>query len=394
MRVVVVHNRYRSAQPSGENLVVDQEAAMLRGAGHEVIPYERESDEIERYPALRKALLPARVLWSPEDRQQLSALLAAKRPDVVHVHNTFPLMSPSVLAACRDLGVPVVATLHNFRLLCANAQLLRAGGPCELCVGHVPWRAVLHRCYRGSALASAPIAAGIQVHRSRQTWTAGITTFIAATEFVKGRYVADGFPADRIRVKPNLVPRPAYHRAGTGEYALFLGRLSPEKGVDLLLDAWTPRLGQLLVVGDGPLRSELEARAARHGDTVRFLGGQPHERSMQLLSGARALLVASRCYETFSLVAVEAYAHGVPVLAPALGVFPDLLRDGATGLLFTPGDVRDLRDKLPRMLDPAASRRMGKAARRLYETTYTPERNLTALLAIYHDAIQTTATGR
>jgi glycosyltransferase involved in cell wall biosynthesis len=394
MRVVVVHNRYRSAQPSGENLVVDQEAAMLRGAGHEVIPYERESDEIERYPALRKALLPARVLWSPEDRQQLSALLAAKRPDVVHVHNTFPLMSPSVLAACRDHGVPVVATLHNFRLLCANAQLLRAGGPCELCVGHVPWRAVLHRCYRGSALASAPIAAGIQVHRSRQTWTAGITTFIATTEFVKGRYVADGFPADRIRVKPNLVPRPAYHRADTGEYALFLGRLSPEKGVDLLLDAWTPRLGRLLVVGDGPSRSELEARAARHGDTVRFLGSQPHERSMQLLAGARALLVASRWYETFSLVAVEAYAHGVPVLAPALGVFPDLLRDGATGLLFTPGDVRDLRDKLPRMLDPAASQRMGEAARRLYETTYTPERNLTALLAIYHDAIQTTGTGR
>jgi glycosyltransferase involved in cell wall biosynthesis len=168
MRVVVVHNRYRSAQPSGENLVVDQETMLLRRAGHEVIPYERESDEIERYPALRKALLPARVLWSPEDRQQLSGLLAAERPDVVHVHNTFPLMSPSILVACRDHGVPVVATLHNFRLLCANAQLLRAGGPCELCVGRVPWRAVLHRCYRGSALATAPIAAGIQVHRSRQ----------------------------------------------------------------------------------------------------------------------------------------------------------------------------------------------------------------------------------
>jgi glycosyltransferase involved in cell wall biosynthesis len=394
MRVVVVHNRYRSAQPSGENLVVDQEAMLLRRAGHEVIPYERESDEIERYPALRKALLPARVLWSPEDRQQLSALLAAERPDVVHVHNTFPLMSPSVLAACRDHGVPVVATLHNFRLLCANAQLLRAGGPCELCVGRVPWRAVLHRCYRGSALASAPIAAGIQVHRSRQTWTAGITTFIATTEFVKGRYVAGGFPAERIRVKPNLVPRPAYHRAGAGEYALFLGRLSPEKGVDLLLDAWTPRLGQLLVVGDGPSRPELEALAARHGNTVRFLGSQPHERSMQLLAGARALVVASRWYETFSLVTVEAYAHSVPVLAPALGVFPDLVRDGTTGLLFTPGNTRDLGDKLLRMLDPAASWRMGEAARRLYETTYTPERNLTALLAIYHDAIQTTGTSR
>jgi glycosyltransferase involved in cell wall biosynthesis len=387
MRIVVVHNRYRSAQPSGENLVVDQEAALLRSAGHEVIGYERESDDIHRSPLAQRALVPARVVWSPADRAALSNLLERSRPDVVHLHNTFPLISPSVLAASRTRGVPVVATLHNFRLLCANAQLLRDGGPCELCVGRVPWRAVAHRCYRDSALATAPIALGIQVHRSRRTWLDGVTRFIAVTEFVKQRFVAGGLPAMHIRVKPNFVPRPARRRHGPGGYMLFLGRLSPEKGLDLLLDAWSPELGELLVVGDGPSRVELEARAARHGSSVRFLGNQSRERCMELLRGARGLVVASRVYETFGLVVVEAYAHGVPAVAPALGALPELVQHGKTGLLFAPGDSGDLRSRLVQLSNPQVSTRMGEEALRSYEASYTPERNLAQLLDIYREAI-------
>jgi Glycosyltransferase Family 4 len=173
LRIVVVHNRYRSAQPSGENLVVEQEAELLRAAGHEVVPYERASDDIVGFSLPRRTLVPGRVVWSPEDRGRLARLLEEVRPDVVHLHNTFPLISPSVIEACRTHGVPVVATLHNFRLMCANAQLLRDGWPCDLCVGHIPWRGVAYRCYRGSARATIPIALGIQVHRSRQTWTRG-----------------------------------------------------------------------------------------------------------------------------------------------------------------------------------------------------------------------------
>jgi glycosyltransferase involved in cell wall biosynthesis len=388
MRLVVVHNRYRSAQPSGENLVVDQETALLRAAGHEVVGYERESDDIQRSPLLQRALVPARVIWSPEDRAGLSKVLERVRPDVVHVHNTFPLISPSVLAASRAHGVPVVATLHNFRLLCANAQLLRDGVPCELCVGRVPWRAVAYRCYRESALASAPIALGIQVHRSRRTWLEGVTRFVAVTQFVKQRFIDGGIPATQIRVKPNFVPRPSRRREGPGGYMVFLGRLSPEKGVDLLLDAWSPELGELLVVGDGPARAELEARAARHGPSVRFLGSQPRERCMELLRAARALVVASRWYETFGLGVVEAYAHGVPAIGPAFGPFPDLVQDGRTGLLFAPGDSGDLRSKLVRLADPEVSMQMGEEAWRSYEASYTPERNLVQLLEIYREAIE------
>jgi glycosyltransferase involved in cell wall biosynthesis len=387
MRVVVVHNRYRSAQPSGENLVVDQETALLRAAGHEVVPYERASDDIARSSRLQQALLPARVIWSREDRRELATLLEQVRPDLVHVHNTFPLISPSVLEACRSQGVPVVATLHNFRLMCANAQLLRDGRPCELCVGQVPWPAVVHRCYRDSVPATIPVAVGIQVHRSRRTWTDGVSRFIAATEFVKRQLTAGGLPGPRIRVKPNFVPRPLKPRTGAGNYLLFLGRLSPEKGVDVLLDAWSPELGKLLIVGDGPSRRELEARAARHAASVRFLGAQPRERCMELVAGARALVVASRSYETFGLVVVEAFAHGVPAIVPSLGVFPDLVQDGRTGLHFAPGQPGDLRTKLLQLAEPARSAQMGEEARRLYEAVYTPERNLTALVGIYREAI-------
>jgi glycosyltransferase involved in cell wall biosynthesis len=383
----VVHNRYRSAQPSGENLVVEQEADLLRAAGHEVVPYLRASDEIAGFSLARRTLVPGRVVWSPEDRERLARLLERVRPDVVHLHNTFPLISPSVIEACRAQGVPVVATLHNFRLMCANAQLLRDGRPCHLCVGHIPWRGVAHRCYRDSARATIPIALGIQVHRSRQTWTKGVTTFIALTEFVRQQYVAGGFPGDRIRIKPNFVPRPRRRRAGPGNYFLYLGRLSAEKGVDVLLDAWDPELGQLLIVGDGPARMELEARATRHGDSVEFLGSQPHGRCMELLENARALVIASRVHETFGLGAVEAYAHGVPAVAPASAAFPELIRDGQTGLLFSPGDPADLRRRLRRLLDPEMSMRMGAQACQRYEAEYTPERNLATLVAIYREAI-------
>jgi glycosyltransferase involved in cell wall biosynthesis len=387
MRIVVVHNWYRSSQPSGENLVVEQEAGLLREAGHEVMVYERASDDIAGASLLQRSLVPGRVVWSPEDRIRLAELLDDVRPDVAHVHNTFPLISASVLEACRAHDVPVVATLHNFRLMCANAQLLRDGRPCHLCVGRAPWPGVVHRCYRDSAAATIPVAVGIQVHRRRQTWAKGVTTFIALTEFVRRQYMAGGFPGDRIRVKPNFVPRPPRRRATAGSYFLFLGRLSPEKGVDVLIDAWAPGLGQLVIVGDGPCRRELEIRAARHGDKVRFLGSQPRERCMELLTDARALLVASRAYETFGLVVVEAFAHGVPAVAPALGAFPDLIRESGTGLLFVPGDPEDLRRKLFQLVDPERSRQMGDEARYRYEMDYTPERNLATLEAIYREAI-------
>ncbi len=207
---------------------------LLRDAGCEVSIYERSSDEIAAFSTFEKAKLPCRVVWSREDQNDLGAFLERTAPEIVHVHNTFPLISPAVFSEVAARRLPVVATLHNFRTTCVNAQLFRDGEPCELCVGRGPWRGVLHRCYRRSAAASMPLAASIAFHRLRGTWTYDVSRFIALAQFARDRFVTSGIPGDRIDVIPNFVPRPAERRKGPGDYFLFLGRITVEKGLDLL----------------------------------------------------------------------------------------------------------------------------------------------------------------
>jgi glycosyltransferase involved in cell wall biosynthesis len=388
LRVLVVHNRYRSGQPSGENKIVDEEITLLRDAGNEVAFFMRESDEIAGFSALAKAALPARSIWSPSDRRYLRKMLSSELPDVVHVHNTFPLISPSILEACRDAGVPVVATLHNFRLVCANGLLFREGKPCELCVGRGSWPGVLHACYRGSRLATLPVAVSIQAHRSLGTWSRGVARFIALSRFARDRLVAGGLPPERLVVKPNFVPDPGDRRAQAGVDFLYLGRLSEEKGADLLADAWHPSLGGLLVVGDGPSRRDLERRFERLGDSVVVCGRLPHEESMRRLLQARALVVPSRSYEGVPLVVLEAYARAVPIIAPNHGGFPEIVEDGRSGLLFQPGDPASLVHAVQSLKDPAVSKRMGERARSIYEERFTAERNLERLMAIYTEVVR------
>jgi glycosyltransferase involved in cell wall biosynthesis len=388
MRVLVVHNRYRSNQPSGENQVVDDEIALLRDAGHDVALYQRESDEIAGFAALAKAALPARVVWSTSDRRRIRRLIASELPDVVHVHNTFPLISPSILGACRDAEVPVVVTLHNFRLVCANAFLFREGKPCELCVGSGPWSGVVHACYRGSRLSTLPVALSIQAHRSLGTWSRGVARFIALSRFARERLVAGGLPADRLVVKPNFVPDPLQQRASEGEFFLYLGRLSDEKGVDLLASAWSEALGKLIVVGDGPARTALERAFSRHGGSVMMTGGLPRSECMRLLLRARALVMPSRWYEGFPMVVPESYARGVPVIGPGHGSFPEIVEHERSGLLFRPGDAPSLADAMGSLLGPGVSEKMGRRARAIYEERYTAERNLDRLTQIYTEAIR------
>jgi glycosyltransferase involved in cell wall biosynthesis len=388
MRVLIVHNRYRSDSPSGENRVVDQEAKLLSSAGHEVVRYERESDEIGRLPLLEKVTLPGRVLWSSEDRRRVRVLIRRSAPEIMHVHNTFPLISPSVLGAAGEFSLPVVATLHNYRLMCSNGLLFRDGAPCELCVGRSAWPGVVHRCYRDSRVASMPVALGIEAHTRLKTWTRGVSAFVALSQFARHKFIEAGLPAQRIHVKPNFVLPPSRIREGSGGFALFVGRLSPEKGVDLLIEAWSSELGRLLIVGEGRDAVELEKRGVRHGPSVQFLGPLSHERTMQLLRKARALVVPSRSFEGFPLVVAEAYAHAVPVIAPAAGVFPEIVRDGKSGLLFVPGDSDSLRARVVELMDPSTSRRLGETARQLYEGRYAPRRNLGLLLNIYEQVIE------
>ncbi len=386
MKILIVHNRYRSDQPSGENDVVDRQIELLTAAGHEVMSFERNSDEIATYGGLRKLTLPGRVVWSQQTRNDIARALEQDAPDVIHVHNTFPLITPSVLAPCARVA-PTVVSLHNYRTLCAHGQLLRRAKPCEDCVGRVPWRGVLHGCYRESRLATAPTAIAIQMQRLSDVWNRHATVFIALSAFASTKLVEGGFDGQKLRVLPNFGPRPSRVRTGPGKYFVFLGRLSVEKDPELLVRAWNPAFGELRMIGDGPLRDSVEALAAHHGGgAVRVLGREPHERAMELLADARALIISSCGYEAGPLILAEAFARGVPVIAPDLGAFGEIVEDDVTGRLFRPADSDDLVRCVEDLGDDDASLRMGLAALDEYERLYTPESYLERLLAIYEHA--------
>lgn len=391
MKVLLVHNRYRSGSPSGEDRVVDREAAALREDGHAVEHFERFSDDIASGSLFRKALLPAQVVWSESARRSLKCALDDLHPDVVHIHNTFPLLSPSILYACRSRRVPVVATIHNFRLVCARGDLFRDGRVCQDCVGRVPLPALRHRCYRDSVLATAPLAAGIVVHR--QTWRTLVSAYIFLSTVQRDILLADGVPPDRSFVKPNFVPHTFAPSVGSRDYVVYAGRLSVEKGVDLLMEAWELfRRGsendslRLVLAGSGPLEERV-AEWARGHNSVEWVGLLEPTKFASVLAHARAAVVPSRCLETFGLVAVEAMAAGVPPVAPAHGPFLDLIRDGVDGALFTPGSA----DALAAVLQDLAGRptryeSLGRAARLSYERRFTPEANVKQLVDIYEFA--------
>ncbi|MCC2265935.1 glycosyltransferase [Streptomyces sp. CT1-17] len=391
MHVLVVHNRYASAQPSGENKVVDQEVALLREAGHRVGVFERRSDEIGSRSLIGKAAIPLTVPWNPAVRTELAARLRAERPDVVHVHNVFPLLSPAVLAACADAGVPVVATLHNYTQVCPPGTLQRDGRPCTECVGAAPLPAVRHGCYRGSRLATVPLAVGLSVNRRR--WRSGVERFLCISAAQRDVLVAAGLPAERLVVKHNFVPDPDVRRTGPGEHLLFLGRLAEAKGVRLLMAAWDELAADggvgvpLVIAGTGPLEGEVTAWAAGRRD-VRCVGLYDPPQVRRAVARSVAVVAPSTWLEAFGLVVVEAMAAGVPTVAAGHGAFVELVEDGVTGLLHRPGEPASLAAGLRRITDgPERNREMGRAARRRYERGFSPAVGLERLVREYRTAI-------
>jgi glycosyltransferase involved in cell wall biosynthesis len=382
----VVHNQYRTTQPSGENRVVTEEMDLLGAAGHEVSLYERRSDDIETFSLPQKARLPLRVTWSPHDRKAIIQAIQTAKPDLVHVHNTFPLISPSVLGAASGMRIPVVATLHNFRLVCAAGTLFRDGAPCERCLVAGPLPAVRYGCYRESRMATVPLALNIGVHRTLRTWARNVSAFIVLSRLAREKFIAGGLPPHALHVKPNFVKDPMIKRNGEGQFFLYIGRLAAEKGVQDLIKAWAPELGELLIVGDGPERGSVESMAA--GDSsIRFLGLQPHDVCLELLRQARALVVPSRWYEGFPMVVAEALATGVPIIAPRSGAFPEIVSHLDTGWLYAPTDVGDLRVGMRALLETEVNTRLGLRARNLYENQYSPEVNIRILESIYEHAL-------
>ncbi|QIB42833.1 glycosyltransferase family 4 protein [Streptomyces aureoverticillatus] len=392
MHVLVVHNRYSSAQPSGENRVVDEEVGLLRAAGHRVDLFERRSDDIAAKSLLGKVAVPLLVPWNPAVRSELAARLRAERPDVVHVHNVFPLLSPAVLAACADAGVPVVATLHNYTQVCPPGTLHRDGRRCTECVGSaMALPAVRHGCYRDSRLATVPLAVSMTVNRRR--WWSGVERFFCISAAQRDVLVRSGMPAERLAVKHNFVPDPGARREGEGEHLLFLGRLAEGKGMRLLMTAWDQVAADggvgvpLVIAGAGPLEREVTAWAAGRDD-VRYVGLYDPEECRKAVARAVAVVAPSTVMETFGLVVAEAMAAGVPAVAADHGAFVELVEDGVTGLLHQPGDAASLASRIRRIAaDQDRNREMGQAARRRYEQGFSPAVGLERLEEGYRSAI-------
>jgi glycosyltransferase involved in cell wall biosynthesis len=388
MNVLQIHTRYQ--QSGGEDTVVAAEADLLRSAGHRVTLFE-EHNRGGGTGALQLAAAP----WNSRSARRLASSVAAEKPDVAHLHNTWFAMSGSVVSRLGTLDVPTVMTLHNYRLTCSNALLLRNGKPCELCVEGSPLQAIRHGCYR-SRPESTVAAVAITLHRRLGTWTKNVDVFLALTDFMKDIMVRAGLPADKIAVKPNFTadPGPRIQPADESDLVVFVGRLSEEKGAHQLIEAWTaapPTDLRLMVVGDGPLRKQLEAIAP---PSVEFAGQLPHADIPKLLRSARAMAFPSTWYEGLPMTIVEAFASGLPVLANDIGAMASVVMPlGEDWLVPTIGESSDnpWHDALNRLTDSTAIRHASTRARMSYETTYTPRANLASLETVYRRAAQTRA---
>jgi glycosyltransferase involved in cell wall biosynthesis len=382
MRILQVHTRYRYG--GGEDAVVGAEAALLAQAGHEVVSFVAENPQ-RPVPTTAAMLASA---WNPVAARKLRTAARLARPDVAHLHNTWFALTPSVIAALAGIGVPVVMTLHNYRLLCANASLFRDGRPCEDCVGTHPWHGVRHRCYRGSVVSSTAAAATIGLNHLVGTWERHVRLFLALNDFARQRFVSGGLPEDRVWVKPNFVSDPGRrpNPPSASRTVLFVGRLTPEKGVGDLLEAW-PALGaaglELVVIGDGPMQAELERRAS---PAVRFLGRLAPRAVQQWMLRSRALVFPSWLYEGQPLSVLEAFAAGLPVLASGLGGNAELV--GAVGdeWLVRPHDAAALARGLQVLADPRVVDEAGAVVRRLHEERFSDRQNLRLLEAAYREA--------
>jgi len=383
MNILFVHNRYQ--QVGGEDSVLDSEIKLLSQNGHNVSLALKQNDSIDSFGGKVNAFLD--VSYSKKSRQWMADQINAYNPDVVHVHNFFPLLSPSIYDACIDAGVPVVQTLHNYRTMCPGALLMRDGVICEKCVTGSAYQSVLHGCYKESVVGTFAVARMVEKHRALGTWEHKVNHFIALTKFARNKFIEAGFPENKVVVKPNFTVDNALseldqNRAG----ALFVGRLSQEKGVATLLKAWKNLDILLRVAGTGPLEGTLSGLGNNNVKTLGMLGPDSVGKEMRQ---AAFLVMPSEWYETFGLVIIEAFSQGLPVVASRLGGMAEIIEDGETGLHFEAGNASDLADKVRWMNEhPEECRQMGRNARKVYEETYMPGKNYEMLMDVYQQAIE------
>jgi glycosyltransferase involved in cell wall biosynthesis len=385
MNILSIHNRYQIR--GGEDESRESEERLLKENGHRVDVYEKSNEELAQISAIKLGL---NTIWSRQEYQAITDQLLQHQYDIVHIQNFFPLISPAAHHAVKKQGVPVVQTLRNYRLLCPNALFFRDGRVCEDCLDKpLPYPGILHRCYRDDWRASSVTASMISIHRALKTWHHMVDRFITLTHFARSKFIEGGFPEEKIVVKPNFVHPDPGVGPGSGNYALFVGRLSVEKGLDTLLKAWSMLESPLplKIIGDGPLAGQVQ-KAAQKVPEIEWLGRRPIRAVHELMGNAKFLIFPSEWYETFGRVAVEAFSKGTPVVAANIGAIAELVEDGHTGRLFSPSDSADLACKVNWMLDNGSKvSQMRQAARAEFEAKYTAETNYRCLLDIYQTVL-------
>jgi glycosyltransferase involved in cell wall biosynthesis len=377
MRILILHSRYLSGWASGENSVVRDEERLLKEAGHEVVTWTPAPG-----PEVSHARLGSRAIWSPAALRHVRDMIGQHRPQILHCHNLFPMLSPAVLRAARDGDSRVVITLHNYRMFCLPATCFRDGEICELCLGKVPWRGIVYRCYRGSLPGSAALAASLTLHKAIGSFDQ-VSQFLPVSRFVFDKHVQAGLASDKMFIKPNFC-WPQSRRAGAGEYFLYVGRLSREKDVRTLLEAWRSIRAPLILAGDGPDRHALQAVAPAE---VVFRGKVDPNEVTQLLTGARALIVPSRWYEGAPRSVIEAYAAGVPVIATRFGALPEIVEHGVSGLLVPPGGTDGWVEAVETLMDATTAARLGEGAFDRWARLHSPDSGLEGLERAYRTAL-------
>jgi glycosyltransferase involved in cell wall biosynthesis len=389
--VLVIHNRY--LQPGGEDAVVSAETDLLRRNGHRVLLYTRHNREIAQFGTVKQMLLPLTASWNHESYSELRRLIRQERPAIAHCHNLLPLLSPAAYYACAAEGVPVVQTLHNYRLVCPGGNLFRNASVCNECNDHGLTRSMVHGCYRHSRSQTAAVAFMLGAHGAVGTWREKVQTYIAPSEFCHNVLTKSGLPVDRIVVKPHFVADVPRHSDGLGRYAIFVGRLSEEKGIIELLQLWQGLTSiPLFVVGSGPLEGTARRLVSdSQANHVVFAGQLSRAEALERLRDARFLIAPSRCYETFGMAVLDAAACGVPAIVPRPGALAELVAHHRTGFVVDMNDKEKLRSTIVHAwCHPLETREMGRAACAQCLECYSPDANYKKLIAIYDAALEAT----
>lgn len=388
-RILFAHNSYQIQ--GGEDIVFNEEVRLLISSFRKenIIKKQYNNDSIDGFLAKIKTI--SNLSFSKKEYSSLSKYLTGNNIDIAHIHNFFPLLTPSIFYACQDANVPVVHTLHNFRTLCPTATLMYNSKICERSLHESCWWTVSKRVYRNSLIGTAVLAYMVEYHKRKGTWQTQVDRYIALTEFAKNKFIEGGFPSEKISVKPNFIAD-SHHGAEKiekqGGFALFVGRLSEEKGIDFLLEAWKNVNYPLKIVGVGPLKEKVEKQSTNN-PYIDFLGPQNKETILPLMQNADFLIMASTWYEGFPMVLLEAFSNGTPALVSNIGGMAEIVSNGITGLHFEVGNSKSLTEKAEYLIQhPIETREMGENARLEYLQKYTPEINLEILLDIYRQTIR------